>query len=110
MLTTCSRRKPNIDRKTPEFLAELHSGPKGGRAEPHNYRARIEIEKTMRLSFHGHRGNRHGSRARALYIHTYVRANEVAQKGGHTAEKAWPGQASYRIDIDYPPLVKNYLS
>ena len=37
------------------LLAELSSGPKGGRAEPHNYRARIEIEKTMRLSFHGHR-------------------------------------------------------
>ena len=33
------------------FLAELSSGPKGRRAEPHNYRARIEIEKTMRLSF-----------------------------------------------------------
>ena len=38
------------------FLTELSSGPKGRRAEPHNYRARIEIEKTMRLSFHGHRG------------------------------------------------------
>ena len=38
------------------FLAELSSGPKGRRAEPHNYRAKIEIEKTMRLSFHGHRG------------------------------------------------------
>ena len=35
---------------------ELHSGSKSCRAEPHNYRARIEIEKTMRLSFHGHRG------------------------------------------------------
>ena len=55
------------------LIAELHSGPKGRRAEPHNYRAWIEIEKTMRLSFHGHRGKRHGSRARALYIHTYVR-------------------------------------
>ena len=40
----------------PTFLAELSSGPKGRRAEPHNYRARIEIRKTMRLSFHGHRG------------------------------------------------------
>ena len=39
-----------------QFLAELSSGPKGRRAEPHNYRARIEIKKTMRLSFHGHRG------------------------------------------------------
>ena len=58
---------------TVRLIAELHSGPKGRRAEPHNYRARIEIEKTMRLSFHGHRGKRHGSRARALYIHTYVR-------------------------------------
>ena len=38
------------------FLAELHSGSKSCRAEPHNYRARIEIKKTMRLSFHGHRG------------------------------------------------------
>ena len=38
------------------IIAELSSGPKGRRAEPHNYRARIEIEKTMRLSFHGHRG------------------------------------------------------
>ena len=38
------------------ILAELSSGPKGRRAEPHNYRAKIEIEKTMRLSFHGHRG------------------------------------------------------
>ena len=37
-------------------LAELSRGPKGRRAEPHNYPARIEIEKTMRLSFHGHRG------------------------------------------------------
>ena len=37
-------------------IAELSSGPKGRRAEPHNYRAKIEIEKTMRLSFHGHRG------------------------------------------------------
>ena len=38
------------------MIAELSSGPKGRRAEPHNYRARIEIKKTMRLSFHGHRG------------------------------------------------------
>ena len=38
------------------IIAELSSGPKGRRAEPHNYRAKIEIEKTMRLSFHGHRG------------------------------------------------------
>ena len=38
------------------FVVELSSGPKGRRAEHHNYRARIEIEKTMRLSFHGHRG------------------------------------------------------
>ena len=38
------------------FIAELSSGPKGRNAEPHNYRARIEIRKTMRLSFHGHRG------------------------------------------------------
>ena len=38
------------------FIAELSSGPKGRRAEPHNYRARIEIEKTMCLSVHGHRG------------------------------------------------------
>ena len=53
------------------FIAELHSGLQGRRAEPHNYRARIEIEKTMRLSFHGHRGKRHGSRVRALYIHTW---------------------------------------
>ena len=45
-----SNSDPNV------FLAELFSGPKGRRAEPHNYRARIEIEKTMRLSFHGHRG------------------------------------------------------
>ena len=37
------------------LIAELHSGSKSRRAEPHNYRARIEIEKTMRLSFHGHR-------------------------------------------------------
>ena len=40
----------------PFLIAELSSGPKGRRAEPHNYRAKIEIEKTMRLSFHGHRG------------------------------------------------------
>ena len=38
------------------IIAELSSGLKGRRAEPHNYRAKIEIEKTMRLSFHGHRG------------------------------------------------------
>ena len=38
------------------FLAELSSGPKGRRTEPHNYRSRIEIKKTMRLSFYGHRG------------------------------------------------------
>ena len=60
----------------------------------------------MRLNFHGHRGKRHGSRARALYI----RANEVAQNGGPAPEKAWPGQASYMFDIDHPPLVKKYLS
>ena len=38
------------------IIAELSSGPKGRRAEPHNYLARIEIRKTMRLSFHGRRG------------------------------------------------------
>ena len=38
------------------LIAELSSGPKGRTEEPHNYRARIEIEKTMRLCFHGHRG------------------------------------------------------
>ena len=31
---------------------------------------------------------------------------EVVQHGGHTPEKAWPGQASYMLDIDHPPLVK----
>ena len=35
-------------------MVDLKNG--GRRAEPHNYRAKIEIEKTMRLSFHGHRG------------------------------------------------------
>ena len=66
------------------LLAELLSGPKGRRAEPHRFRANMENFKTMRLSFHIHGGKRHGSRARALYIHTY----EVAQNGGHTPEKA----------------------
>ena len=41
---------------TPHTSLELSRGPKGRRAEPHNYRARIEIKKTMRLSFYGHRG------------------------------------------------------
>ena len=66
------------------MIAELLSGPKGRRAEPHRFRANMENCKTMRLSFHGNRGKRHGSRARALYIRTY----EVAQNGGHTPEKA----------------------
>ena len=71
------------------FLAELHSGPKGLSALPHRFHANIENWKTMRLSFHGHRDKRHGSRVRALYI----RANEVAQHGGHTPEKSltWAG-------------------
>ena len=30
--------------------------PEGLQSGAHNYRAKIEIEKTMRLSFHGHRG------------------------------------------------------
>ena len=34
----------------------------------------------------------------------------VAQNGGHTPEKAWPGQASYMFDIDHPPFVEKYLS
>ena len=42
--------------KFSSFIAELSSGLKGRRAETHNYRARIEIKKTMRLSFHGHHG------------------------------------------------------
>ena len=37
-------------------LAELLSGPKGRRAEPHNCHASIEFRKTKRLNFHGHRG------------------------------------------------------
>ena len=65
------------------FIAELHSGPKGRRAEPHNYRARIEIKKTMRLSFHGHRWQA-AWLAGACALHT----NEVVQHGGHTPEKA----------------------
>ena len=67
-----------------QVIAELHSGLKGRRAELHRFHTNIENWKTMRLGFHGHRGKRHGSRARALYI----RANEVAQNGGHTPEKS----------------------
>ena len=37
------------------LIAELSSGLKGRRADPHNHRGTIEIEKTTRLSFHGHR-------------------------------------------------------
>ena len=71
-------------RVTPQVLAiiaELHSGPKGRRAEPHRFRTNIENKKTMRLSSHGHRGKRHGLRA---HRSTY----RVAQNGGHTPEKA----------------------
>ena len=73
-----------IFRLSDKLTAELSSGPKGRRAEPHNYRAKIEIEKTMRLSFHGHRGKRHGSRARAPSDDD---DDDVAQNGGHTPEK-----------------------
>ena len=59
----------------------------------------------MRLSFHGHRGKRHGSRARALCI----RANEDVQHGGHrghTPEKSLTWAGLLQFDIDHPPLVK----
>ena len=76
------------------FVAELSSGPKGRRAEPHNYRARIEIRKPMRLSFHGHLG----SRARAPSDDD---DDDVAQNGGHTLrhtpEKVSPGHLTCLI-------------
>ena len=42
------------------YPSDIDSGalqrPEGPQSGAHNYRARIEIRKTMRLSFHGHRG------------------------------------------------------
>ena len=64
--------------------------PEGPQSGAHNYRARIEIRKTMRLSFHGHRGLRPGSRAHA------PSDDDVAQNGGHT-DKASPGHLTCLI-------------
>ena len=45
-------------------------------------------ENCRRFFMHGHRGHRHGSRARALFIHTthdrHTTYDDVRQHGGHT--------------------------
>ena len=48
--TVQALQQSNSEPNKGTILAELSSCPKGRRAEPNNYRARIEIEKTMRLS------------------------------------------------------------
>ena len=79
------------------IVSEHPSGPKGRRAEPHNYHSNTENRKTLSLSFHGH--------WLAAWL-AYVRSHATWRPYSRES-LTW---ASNIFDIEYPHFVERYLS